>query len=141
MQHWRIFLFVGALGTSLYFTVRFALAFLTYLPLHETIGAKVTRWEIEERDQNYVLKANYSFEIQENIWEKSHRFGDVYVSEAAALADLKTMAKQSWKAWFNPSNPSQASLERIFPMNLLIRMLICYGISIYFFLLSRKLIY
>ncbi len=141
MQYRRIFLFVGALGISLYFTVRFVLALLNYLPLQETIEAKVTRWEIEETDQNYALKANYSFEIQENIWEKSHRFGDVYVSQAAALADLKAMAKGPWKAWFNPSNPSQASLERVFPTNLLIRMLICYGISIYFFLLSRKLIY
>lgn len=129
------FLLAGVLAIALYFTVRFGGAWLEIGPLRAQAKARISQWEIEERDGIFEVQANYLFGEGEGVW----RFKRQYESQAAAFSALKEMAKREWVVWYAPSDPSRSALEKEFPFNLLFRMAICYGVAIYFGILIRKI--
>ncbi len=124
---------------ALYFTARFGVALCHYFPLRGQAKAQLNRWEVEEAGDRFVLKGDYSFEVQKNIWHNSSILGKSYYSEAAAVAALKKMAMNSWTVWYSPRNPKMSALEKEFPYSFLARTLICYGVCIYFIFLNRKI--
>lgn len=124
---------------ALYFSVCLGRSCLGYFPLRAQAQAQVVRWEVLEEDDQFSLKADYTFRAQEKNWQGSAVLGGPpYLNEIAALSALKVKAKQPWSAWYNPKNPSFSALEKSFPAGLLVRTLIVYGVLIYFFYLKRK---
>lgn len=134
----RLLLLVAVFSISLYFTCLFLSKWFAIYPLKGSAPAKIAEWTIEEKEDWFTIGVKYSFCIQENSWSSDYHFPERFWSQAAALAFLKTKAKQSWTAHFRPENPAISSLERSFPVNILIRMLICYVITVYFCILNKK---
>ncbi len=132
-------LILSALAAALYFSCLSASSLLGYFSLSGSAKGKIEQWEIEERKERFYLKAVYSFESQEKIWRDSFTFKNDYLNEFAALAALKEKAKQPQTVWHSAKNPSISALERNFPINLIIRTLACYVVSIYFFYLSKRI--
>ncbi len=135
----QFFLFIGIALIALYFTVRLGGALYTYFPLNGLAEAKVNQWEVSESGSKYLLKALYSFEVQGKSWKGAFAFKRPYYNEALAVADLKDRSKKAVTVWYNSKNPQISALEREFPTALLIRVLICYGVVLYFFFLNKKI--
>jgi hypothetical protein len=131
--------FLSGLGAiALYFSLHLGYESFQYVTLNRQSNAQISQWEIFPVRDHFAIKANYGFEAQEKTWNDSCALNPpYYLNEQAALSSLKMMAKKSWQAWYNPNNPSHSALERAFPLGLLIRTLICYGILIYFFYLYK----
>ncbi len=136
-QRFQMILF-GAVGLiACYFTFQAGSKIFTYLSLREQAPAQILQWEVEEVDGKYALKAVYSFDGNRG----EYRFNPPYYwNEPSAVAALKAKAKESLSAWYNPDNPSQSALERAFPRGLVFRLLICYGVLLYFFVLRRRIV-
>jgi hypothetical protein len=131
--------FLSGLGViALYFSLHLGYESFQYFTLSKQSKAQISQWEIFPIKDHFAIKANYGFEAQEKIWNDSFTLNPpYYLNEQAALSSLKGMAKENWQAWYNPKNPTHSALERAFPLGLLIRTLICYGILIYFLYLYK----
>jgi hypothetical protein len=132
-----------ALGALIgaYFSIRLGLAVSTYIALSQSVPARISQWEIVEIGDTFPLKASYSFEIQEKIWSGSTVLAAPrHWNEPSAIAALEGLAKQNWKAWYNPKNPSQSSLERAFPIGLLVRTSVCLSVLVYFVFIWKRLL-
>ncbi len=134
----RLLLLGAVFSISLYFTCLFLSKCFAIFPLKGSAPAKITEWAIEEKEDRFTIGVKYSFYTQENSWSSVYHFQERFWSQAAALAVVKTKAKEPWTAHFRPENPAISSLEKSFPVNILIRMVICYIITIYFYFLNKK---
>src|SRR3990167_6430839 len=126
-------LLIFGLAISGYFSFLLVETLFEYYPLKKQAETRISRWEIKEMEGSFALKAFYSFETQGKIWNGTTLLSKPwYLNEPSALLALKGKAKEEWLAWFNPKNPEHSSLEKVFPIGLLVRVLICYGVFIYF---------
>jgi len=142
MQRQHLFFFflllLGA-GSAAYFSVRFMGAVLKYCALKQSGEAHILRWEVKEESGKFPIYGYYYFEAGDASWPGSTRLGEPWhLNENSAVAALKERAKERWTVWFNPQNPSESTLERFFPVGLLIRMIICYIVFSYFVLFVRR---
>lgn len=136
----QLFLILGVCAIALHFSIRLGIGCLHYFSLQKQAKAQISQWEIVEMKDRFGLKAKYGFAIQEKTWQGLFTLSPpYYLNEMAALSALKEKAKNSWTVWYNPKNPQISALEKSFPIGLLIRALICYGVLIYFFCLCKRL--
>lgn len=132
-------LFVGAALIALYFSISLGVAFWGYFPLSKEANANVFQWEVLEIKEKYPIKATYSFEANGKKWKNSFILPQPWSwNQASAIILLKEKAKQSWRVWYNPNNPTQSALEKHFPYNLFFRTVVCCAVLVYFGLLYRK---
>ncbi len=137
-RHIQLFFLVCIGVIASYFTVRTGLEINKYFNLTDRAPAKITQWELEEKGGRWAVRA--FFPLQGNIGTGNTLLSDrVYLNEEAAFSELQELAKQKWSVWFNPKNPSFASLERVFPASLLIRTLMAWSVLLYFFYFRRWL--
>lgn len=135
-----LFFLLGLCAITLHFSIRLGVDSLHYFSLKKRADAKIIQWEIRELKNQFALKADYTFEAQEKSWPGSFMLNPpYYLNEMAALSALKERAKENWTTWYNPKNPRDSALEKHFPVGLLIRTLICYGVLVYFLFLKRKI--
>ena len=135
----QLFFVLGVAAMTLYFTVIFGVELVRYLKLNNRANAHITQWEIVNVKNHFALRADYEFDIQEKNWRNAFTLNPPYfLNEMAALDALKVLAKNDWSAWYQPKNPQISALEKSFPKSFLFRTLICYGVLIYFFYLTKK---
>ena len=141
MRRLQWFFLVGTLFVGFFFLFWLACDLKKYLSLKEQAPAKISQWELEEMGDRWAVRAVYSIQAQGRSWENSTLFARPRPSnEEIALRELQQMAKQEWKAWYSPASPALSSLERVFPFNLLIRTVIVFFVSVYFFLFKKWLV-
>lgn len=142
MRKQKIFFITLVLLGSLcagYFSLCVARALFNFFAFKERAPATITRWEVKETGGKFPLTGYYSFEVKGKVWEGATRFREPWhLNEASAVSALKEMARQNWVVWFNPSRPSQSSLEREFPVGLIVRTLVCYSVFAYFILFFKR---
>jgi len=135
----QLFLLLGIVTIAIYFTLRLGCVIYSFYPLNSMAKAQVGQWEVRESGTKYLLKAVYSFETQGKFWNGTYTYKRRYFNEALAVADLKEKGKEPLIVWYNPKNPQNSALERDFPVGLLVRTLICYGVILYFIFLIKKI--
>jgi len=134
----QLFFLTLAVGISLFFAFRSLFSLNDYFNLRVQTPAKVSQWEIEEIGNRWAVRAIYSAEYQGKVWSGATLLKDhLYLNEEIAFRALQDLSKKNWSAWINPSNPANSSLERTFPLNLLIRTLVSFAVLIYFYIFRR----
>jgi|GEM_PF-6399036 hypothetical protein len=109
-----------------------------YFSLQGQALAKISQWELEEIGDRWAIRALYSIQIEGKSWENSTLFASPRpVNEETAIQELQQMARLEWKASYCFSNPSLSSLEKVFPLNLLIRTVVVCLVLLYFVLFKK----
>ena len=132
----QLFFIIGVCAITLHFSVLLGIEVFRYFSLKERAPARISQWEIIEVKNRFAIKANFSFNDRQGEFTLLPPY---YLNEFAALAALKEKAKQDWTVWYNPKNPQISALQKSFPVGLLVKALICYGVIIYFFCLYKRL--
>src|SRR4051812_20762139 len=121
-RRFELFFLLSTSLIALFFLFRLTCGLYGYWSLRDQIPAKISQWELEEIGDRWAIRAIYSINVQGVYLKKATLFAnDRFVNKEVAIRELELMAKKNWKAWYNPKNPSQSSLEKKFPFNLLIR--------------------
>ncbi len=135
------FLILLGAVVSGYFSYHSAASLLTYFHLASQTEARIVRWEVNEIEGKFALKAMYLFEAQNKVCSGASTLAKPWhLNEASAIAALKEKARLKWIVWFNPDNPAQSSLEKEFPAGLMVRTLLCYFVLVYFIVIIRKVV-
>lgn len=135
----QLLFFLGVVAISLHFAILLGSELFGYFSLSERTAAKISQWEIVPLKNKFALKASYTFGFKEKIWQGSSVLNAPHhLNEMAALADLKKKAKEPWQVYFKSHNPNISSLERTFPLGLLVRFSCSLCVLIYFFVLNKR---
>lgn len=130
---------LGVCAITLYFTVQLTLAGISYFSLKNRAQAQITQWEILPVKNQFALQATYRFKDKENFYEGVFTLTPpYYLNEGSAFNSLKEKAKSPWDVWYNPKDPRASALEKEFPLGLIMRTAVCYGVLIYFFSLYKR---
>ncbi len=130
----KILFLLGICAITLHFTLLFAKEWRQYLLLKHTAPAHIQQWEIIPLKKEFGVKAAFTFEGRSGTFTFPPPY---FPNEGAALSAMKTWAKEPWTAHYPHSG--EAVLQKQFPLNLLFRTCICYGVLVYFLILRRKL--
>lgn len=135
------FLILLGAAVSVYFSCRLAAPLLSYCHLTSQSEARIVRWEVNEIEGKFALKASYVFDAQGIVYSGASTLKRPWhLNEASAVAALKEKARLKWIVWFDPSKPTQSALEKEFPAGLMIRTLLSYSVLVYFIIIIRKVI-
>lgn len=137
------FLLAVAALTSLYFWGKSAHILWGNFCLRAEAPALVVQWEIvEEKSNRFLLSAHYRFEVNHQEYHGATCFPrPFYLNQDSAVSALKEKARQpTWKAWYQPSDPTKSSLEKSFPNNLLFRAAVSSIVLVYFIFLRRRFV-
>lgn len=136
-------LFLVLLGavSSIYFSYRLSEDLFFYCSLTKQAEAHISRWEVKEVQGKFIVRAAYSFELENSLRTGSSAVdGAWYLNEAAAVGDLREKANRQWLVWFDPSSPSISSIEKSFPKGLLFRTVVCYAVFVWFVIFFKKIL-
>lgn len=98
--------------------------------------AKIVHWSVEENSNNYfVIKAEYEFEVDQQLIQGIFFFDETYRHPLAAERTIKKYSSEQLSVWFNRKNPHFSSLAKELPWKLIIRTIVLIGILVYFFAL------
>ena len=110
-----IFLIVG--GGALYLGGQFFFKLHQYFLLSTSAPAKVSDWNVIEKNGKFTLEARYKFETQGGVVEGTFSFPKpVYQNPYLAEDLIKIWAEKSWEIWYHPKAPYGATLEKNFPI-------------------------
>ncbi|MES2345264.1 MAG: hypothetical protein V4494_04935 [Chlamydiota bacterium] len=133
---WVLLVFITA-GITLWFSVLALMGVWNYLKLEAKTVAIVDVFKVEEENPSrYVISGHYSYRVNGQIYEGETLFDRVhYLNRPAAEKDLEKWEKMSWEAWYNPKDPKQSSLQKMFPFKKCLYALLTLGVFIYFLIL------
>lgn len=118
----------------LWYSGIFLYRYYHYMRLSGKAPAKEMAWTVEPRtDEQYLLKANYSFVSNGQTFTGSSVIEDRgFWNEYAAQKGIEDVSKKKWIIWFNPSNPAHSSLQKNFPLKECVSAVIMWAIVFYF---------
>ncbi len=128
------FLFLISGIISLWIGGKFVYHLYEYFNLTQTEVAQVRNWSVEEiKSGKFALIADYSFEKKGTTYTKHFQFKNpIYTNPYIAEDHIAKWKKERWQVWYNPKNPSESSLQKIFPFKEGIHLLLCIGVLLYF---------
>jgi Protein of unknown function (DUF3592) len=88
-----------------------------YSRLTAEVQATSIQWGVKElADDQYIVKANYTFAVEGKIYQGETLFKDIIYMNAwaAEQAGLKN-GKKNWKVWFQPNHYNHSTLQKKFP--------------------------
>lgn len=88
-----------------------------YSRMTNSVPAASIQWGVKElADDQYLVKANYSFRVDENTYHGETLFKDIIFMNAwaAEQAGLK-YGRRNWKVWFQPNHFDHSTLQKKFP--------------------------
>lgn len=130
---WLCFLSLvtGAVG---WFTIKTLYSVYLYMLLNAETNAHQINWAVEKLSEDqFTLKANYSFEVKDQTFLGETLFNnDVYLNPYAAEESLKVYSSKDWTVWFSRFYPQYSSLQKNFPLKECISAVILWLIWLYF---------
>lgn len=130
---WQAFLLVIT-AVALWYTITAIFSYYSYSNLKSQTTTSSIQWETEEKSEDqFVLKANYTFEYKGTSYSGSTTLEDTpYRNEWAAEETIKELTSSNRKVWFNPQNPNHSSLIKKFPLKDSIYSAFLWGLILYF---------
>lgn len=130
---WQAFLTV-IVAATLWYTISAIYAYYSYSHLKAQTSLSALDWEIiHESDEDFPVKAVYTFEFKDKSYPGSTTFTDIpYRNQWAAEQAIKDLSGRQWKVWFDPHNPHHSSLEKSFPFKEIISAIFLWGLILYF---------
>ncbi len=140
LQIWRI-LAVIATAIALWFSSIAAYQLFQYLRLDSFAQAEVTKWSIKELSSSrFAVEVFFEFQAKGKKYQgKSLLKSPIFLNPFAAEDAVKAKKKQTFFAWYQPSNPGISSLQRDFPLKSMIHALVTLGVLIYFIFLPKHI--
>ena len=137
MVCWLILL-MTSLGIACWFLGQFAHGWWGYHQLQSEKPAQVNAWGIEEvKKGKFAVFAKYQFELSDHVMHGRTQFKMLFDSQAAAKSYLNDWKNQSWTVFYDANQPAMSTLQRPFPLKVLVSGLLALGISFYFLYLRR----
>lgn len=130
---WQAFLAIVCIAV-LWYTFIALYSYYSYSRLKTQSAISSITWDVEEKsEENYFLKAHYSFNFKDHSYSGSTAFTDEpYRNRWAAEQDVKGFSNKNGKVWFDPENPNHSSLQKHFPLKECISAAFLWGLLLYF---------
>lgn len=108
-----------------------------YFQLSSEAKACLEDWKVEEDDGDYSIVVNYTFDNKgQKIMGRYHFPRPVYQNPYIAEEHMNSWKGKDWMIYFNPKQPSEASLQKKFPAKKGINLGLSLGILLYFLVLK-----
>ncbi len=134
----RIFILFSCV-VAVYFGGKFAWELYRYATLSSSAPAHISRWDVEEDGSRFAVQAMYTYSWEGKILSATSRLNNtLFLNDATALASIREQAKQQWTVYFDAKHPQRSTLDRSFPGNLAIRLIISILVSGYFFVIHYR---
>jgi hypothetical protein len=135
-KFWCLLVFISA-GITLWFSVCALMGVWNYLKLEAKTTATIDLFKIEEETPSrYVISGHYSYRVKGENYEGETLFDRVhYLNRSSAERELMRWQQLNWDAWYNPRNPEQSSLQRMFPFKACLYAVLTLGVFVYFLIL------
>gem|GEM_PF-1281292 len=119
----------------LWILVSFTSQLTSYLKLSASAPAEILDWVPKEiRPETYHSVVNYCFELNGDILEGEYNFQKpIFKTEAAAIETIEKFQERPWNIYFNPKNPQEAALQKMFPIKSGIHLLLSLAVLLYFY--------
>jgi hypothetical protein len=135
-------LVMASLFVFLWIFAEFTVKYFVYIKQSSPSVAEVFEWGVIEMDEDkFVVCADFKFQTNgTEEFVSSHLFEKTpFLSKSDAERFIASKQSEDWKCyWYgNPSDPS-VSMERIFPLKVMVYSLIALAIFIYFSRLKEK---
>ena len=137
---WALLLGVS-FGMVCWYGGQFLKQFYIYKTLSSEIPAQITAWGVDKvKEGKFVVYAKYSYRVNEQTFAGMTTFKKItFNNQLAAKEHLKNWKTESWTVYYHPKHPEISTLQRPFPLKLILHVLIGMGVSIYFLYLKRYL--
>jgi hypothetical protein len=134
---WQGFLIVVLAGT-LWYSGLALYRYYIYKGLSTQASVLTMQWEINEAaSDKFIVEALYKFTVADKTYVGETAWDDrPYLNDWAAREVITEKAKQTWRAWYDPSNPNHSSLKRDFPLKETLSAICLWGLFFYFILLG-----
>ncbi|MBI3211130.1 MAG: hypothetical protein HYZ47_00360 [Simkania negevensis] len=121
-------------GVLIWKSGKFFLELYHYFSLSHQLPIEIEKWEIqEEKGGKFYLSASYQFLVGDHRFKKTYCFPKpVYLNEYLAKDHLEKWKKEKWELWYQPKNPINSSLQKLFPFKEGIHFLLTLGLFLYF---------
>lgn len=97
-------------------------------------------WSVEEINERFAIRVAVLFEVNNQPVKGSYTFGDRFPNPYIAKQYLEKYKKTHRTLFYSPKKPGFCALERVFPWKRLFYCVILLGISVYFWILQRRLV-
>ncbi len=137
---WALLLGVS-FGMVCWYGCQFLKQFYIYKTLTAETPAQVTAWGIDKvKEGEFIVYAKYTYWLNEQAFTGTTAFKKItFTNQLAAKEHLQNWKADNWITYYNPKKPSISTLQRPFPLKILLHMLIGIAVSIYFLYLKRYL--
>lgn len=138
MHIWNtLLLLLGA--TTLWFSWGAGQDLIEYYKLSHQTDADILDWKpLKLSDEDFTIEANYSYTLNKTPHFGKYRFDHRHFPNLwGADSTIRYLSSKKWKAWYNPNDIKQTSLEKFFPFKRCFYSFILAGLLIYFFLLGK----
>lgn len=131
---WQVF-FILTCGVVVWFLVQFGMKMVPYMQLSQMTHGVVDTLKVEEQsNERYAVMAEYHYQVSGINYKKKYTFTTpIFLNRLAAENHIKQHWKsKEWEVWYSSKDPSQASLQKLFPFKLLFNACLAMGIVFYF---------
>lgn len=127
-----ILLGIGILGWTL-FAYPTAALLVNYYSFKAFVEPDFINWSIESfNDEVWRAVAEFRYTVKAHTYNKQEVFqGERYRNPYAANVALEKLQKNFKVVWYNPENPSQASMEKFYPTKKSLYSLVTLGLVFY----------
>lgn len=130
-------LLILIIAASMWFVVRSGIELNHYMRLSQTAPAQIESLSLlKEGEDNFAVVLDFSFDANHQKFFGKTALKKKYPNQWAADKSLKDLQKQSWTVWYNPKNPNEATLEKIFPFKSSLSAIILLALFLYFLCLG-----
>lgn len=115
-RFWLAFLIAIALVVAWYCGVALYKLY-RYSKLTAQVSADSIQWGVKSlSDEQYIVKANYTFNVEGKEYRGETNFKDeVFMNAWAVEQTLPKYAQKVWKVWYQPGNFHHSTLQKKFP--------------------------
>jgi len=105
-----------------------------YYALSATTKVDVRDWSVKEiASDQFAPFARYTFTANGKMYEgQSALEYPIYRNAASMEKELPNFSLKTWSGWYNPANPQQSSLKKVFPLKESISGVVMLGLLLYF---------
>lgn len=124
-------IFIAGMFLWAFYVAPLALQLVHYASYTHQVAPNELQWTIlPVHDELFKPVAHFQYTVHEKTYEKKEVFqGGLYRTPFAADAASKAMDRPH--VWYSPSNPSQASIEKFFPLKKIMYAIVTLLLAIY----------
>lgn len=127
-------LLIGALWLS-YGAITSLYLYMSHV--EQTVPIEISWKVLASNEEHYRLQARYRYQVQGEVYPGVALLEATVLKNPWAAQEAQRRAEQQvWTVWYEPAQPAQSRLERIFPIKGIVYSAIAWLLVLYFALLA-----